>query len=392
LPSAWLERLLDTVSELAGERDTALAVHRLLETAVELLPEMSFAVRLSEGRGNEEEPLIVVRPRRPRSGRATQAARSGPTWEGRVFPDIPFERVLPLDLPDGGALHLGCHDSAALTSGRVPLFAARLSSTIVLLIRAARGAKEEPRHPEAETTQAALIETEKLAGVGQLAAGIVHEMNNALTVIFGYADHLRRKAEKSGWDGKDTEKLGRIAETSERLQRFSRALIEYARPHTRNSGAAGIATASIDDAVDKALSFCAPLLEDGGVTVERRLDPGSPVVRGLEAELVHIFVNLITNACHAMQPNGGTLTIETAVSSPSSEVSISVSDSGHGISRADVRRIFEPFFTTKPQGRGTGLGLSVVRMLVERHAGTVAVESREGIGTRFVIHLPLQDG
>jgi len=113
-----------------------------------------------------------------------------------------------------------------------------------------------------------------------------------------------------------------------------------------------------------------------------------PALSAVRGHLVQVFVNLITNACHAMSP-GGVVILSTCVDG--NDVSIGVADTGTGIKAEYLEKIFEPFFTTKPDGKGTGLGLSIVQGIVEKHGGTIKVNSALGQGTRFSIRLPLAD-
>ncbi len=138
-------------------------------------------------------------------------------------------------------------------------------------------------------------------------------------------------------------------------------------------------------ALDLAVSFCDHVLAQHGITVQRAYGE-VPEISAVKGNLVQVFVNLITNACHAMRP-GGTVRLHTA--RDGDELCIRIEDSGTGIQPKHLQRIFEPFFTTKADGKGTGLGLSIVQSIVEKHGGSVKVESQVGVGTQFVIRLPI---
>jgi len=122
--------------------------------------------------------------------------------------------------------------------------------------------------------------------------------------------------------------------------------------------------------------------------VDRQFGDGVLPIRGLPEQLTQVFVNLITNACHAM-PQGGVLTISTELVDADGAVRVLVGDTGHGISTHHQSKIFTPFFTTKTDGRGTGLGLAIVKSIIEGHAGEIRVESEPDAGTRFYLLLPV---
>ncbi len=227
-----------------------------------------------------------------------------------------------------------------------------------------------------------VIQAEKLATLGQIAAGVVHELNNPLTSITVYADFLLRKAEKSGAEGGDVEKLARIVEASNRMLRFTRDLVTYARPSGEERGAV-----SLDDVVREALSFCEHVLDRASAHVAITLG-GTPPVLANRAQLQQVFINLFTNAAQALPKRGGEVRIETRREHDT--VRVTIADQGKGISARDLPHVFEPFFTTKEPGKGTGLGLSIVRRIVEGHGGRVTASSEPGQGSEFVLLFPLR--
>jgi two-component system, NtrC family, sensor kinase len=223
------------------------------------------------------------------------------------------------------------------------------------------------------------VQAEKLSSLGQLAAGVVHELNNPLTSITMSAESLRSRfaLAREVLDA-DREKVDRILEASQRILRFTRDLLAYARP-------APAEPAAIDpaDLVQTALSFCEHVLRESGAQLKLDLAPGLPMVHGVRSNLLQVMVNLVTNACHAL-PAPGVVEVTAAPAGPF--VVLRVRDEGRGISEADLSRVFEPFFTTKPGG--TGLGLSIVQGIVGNHGGTVDVASEPGRGTVFTVRLP----
>jgi len=247
-------------------------------------------------------------------------------------------------------------------------------------------ARMEKMRKEGHQREALLIQAEKLATLGQLAAGMVHELNNPLTSILAYTDFLTKKAStRAPVDEQEREKLRRISESAQRMLRFTRDLVQYARPIDVRGPVV------ISSVIETALSFCEHLIEETKVTVDRRLGHGVLPVRGASEQLAQVFVNLFTNACHAM-PHGGKLIITTEVAADESWIRVGVEDTGHGIEGAMLSQVFEPFFTTKSDGRGSGLGLSIVKSIVEQHEGTIEVESDTSRGTRFLVTLPVAVG
>ena len=233
---------------------------------------------------------------------------------------------------------------------------------------------------ELKALQEQIIQAEKLATIGQFAAGIVHELNNPLTSISVYSDYLIKKLDREKGEPADREKLQRILQGAERILHFTRDLMSYARPSNE-------APKRIDmhAVLDQALVFCEPLLEERGTTVVRHYATQAPRVLAVESQLHQVLINLITNACHAME-SGGRLELLTEIGAQG-ELIVEVTDSGVGIPAADLASIFEPFFTTKEVGIGTGLGLSIVKNIVRNHDGEVVVRSEVGRGTTFRITL-----
>ncbi len=226
-----------------------------------------------------------------------------------------------------------------------------------------------------------IIQAEKLASLGQLAASVVHEINNPMTAVATYADALlKRSLMVPRTDPADVDKYQRIVDNSERVLRFTRDLVSYARPaHDRAE------QIDLNQVIDRATGFCEHVVNKYGVTLIREYAE-LPRFQAVRQNLVQVFVNLITNACHATPP-GGEVVITTA--RDRDDALVTVTDTGSGMDAAVVARIFEPFFTTKPDGKGTGLGLSIVQGIIENHGGSISVVSEPGNGTVFTIRLPM---
>ena len=226
-----------------------------------------------------------------------------------------------------------------------------------------------------------IIHAEKLATLGQLAAGVVHELNNPLTSICVYSEYLLKKGQSEHAPAADVEKLRRITVSAERMLKFTRDLVTYARPPTERPTALNIA-----EVVDQAVVFCAHVVEECGARIAQAFEPDTPQVYGVKAQLVQVLINLVTNACHAMPLGAGQIRFE-AHSLGDGRLLLRVSDNGRGIPEEHLKQVFEPFFTTKSEGQGTGLGLSIVRNIVEQHRGEIRVLSEVGRGTSFEITL-----
>ncbi|MFP2911358.1 ATP-binding protein [Pyxidicoccus sp. 3LFB2] len=229
-----------------------------------------------------------------------------------------------------------------------------------------------------------IIHAEKLASIGQLAASVVHEINNPMTAVATYADALLQRSRTTpGANPADQEKLRKILESSHRILRFTRDLVSYARPAQDKPE-----RVQLNAVVDMAVGFCEHVVAQARVSVHREYSE-LPPLSAVRANLVQVFVNLITNACHAMQPGGA---VYLATGQDGQDAVVTVRDTGTGIDPKHLQRIFEPFFTTKPEGKGTGLGLSICQGIVENHGGRLTVHSSMGEGTTFTVRLPLPVG
>ncbi|WP_455244200.1 PAS domain S-box protein, partial [Petrachloros mirabilis] len=222
-----------------------------------------------------------------------------------------------------------------------------------------------------------LKKAERLAELGTLASGMAHEIGTPMNVILGRAEYLMERVR----DETVKKGLQTIVAQVERITRVMNQLLTFARrkPPEREPLALG-------DVIEDSLEMFHERLAKSRVEVQTQIDASSPKVRADRDQMSQVLINLIMNALHAM-PEGGVLSI--GMSSEGKElVKLTVADSGQGIPRDLVEKIFEPFFTTKEFGKGTGLGLTVVKGIVEEHQGTITVDSEEGKGTTFTILLP----
>jgi two-component system, NtrC family, sensor kinase len=220
-----------------------------------------------------------------------------------------------------------------------------------------------------------------MAAIGLLAAGVAHEVNTPLTGISSFTQLL---LERSDANDPRTELLEKIERQTFRAAKIINSLLNLARPSGNDA-----APVDLNGIVGDVLSLLEHQFKLGHVQVRRELASPAVVVRGVEYKLQQVFLNLFLNARDAM-PKGGWLTVSTAFNG--SEAIVEVADTGTGIPSEHLARIYDPFFTTKPEGRGTGLGLSVSYGIVQEHGGTLSCESHPGQGTRFRLTLPLVEG
>ncbi len=239
------------------------------------------------------------------------------------------------------------------------------------------------------STQEALMQSEKLASMGQLAAGIAHEVNNPLGIVLMYAHLLRESCEKSATAGganaatsRMQEDLQTIVEQADRCKKIVAGLLNFARQNkvVRNP-------AEMPDLICRALRTV-PIPDNVQVAVQHLTDNVTAEVD--RDQIIQVFTNLISNAIAAME-NGGSLTVR--IDGDADRLNVSVRDTGVGIPEDNLNKIFEPFFTTKQMGKGTGLGLAVTYGIVKMHRGDIRVESNADpatgpTGSTFTVTLP----
>jgi len=377
---AWLDRLLVAMIDLPLSSGELAVVEAVVDAVGAILPAYAVGARLGPGAAAaRRDPLIVKRvPGRP----GTRQADAGPA---RIFPDLAHEYVSRVPGSAGSTLHLASdeHELEPDSSPAVQL----VDRAAMALSRALPGARAAVGRPE-PALEARMIQTDKLATFGQIAAGVVHELNNPLTSIVAYSEYLIRRAASGavggGFQGEDVERLRRIHESANRMLRFTRDLVSYVRPSTGMAG-----TVVLHETIDLAIAFCEHVLAASSVRAERRYCPDVPALSGANEQLVQVFINLLTNACQAAPESGGRVVITTSYNRHSSRpIVVEVEDNCGGIAPEHVGHVFAPFFTTKAHKNGTGLGLSIVKSIVESHEGVIRVESHLGRGTRFVIELP----
>jgi two-component system NtrC family sensor kinase len=231
-----------------------------------------------------------------------------------------------------------------------------------------------------KTTQAHLIQSEKLSGIGEFVAGVAHELNNPLTSVMGFSELLGRA------DGNPQHKrhLDMIHKSAVRCQKIVQSLLSFARRHQPERK-----HSSVNELVQNAVEFLAYQLRTSSIEVLTELDPHLPNAMVDPHQVQQVFLNIINNARQAMEAHQPSGTIRIRTETAGDQVRIVFQDSGPGISEQNLSKVFDPFFTTKEVGKGTGLGLSLCYGIIKEHGGTIQVRSKPGEGATFVIELPL---
>ena len=279
--------------------------------------------------------------------------------------------------PIGRILSMSHKVAAGDLSARV---SGRHSGELGLLVRAVNAMADAISRREAELermTRAQIGQSEKLASIGRLAAGIAHEINNPLTGVLTFAHLLREKLNMQEADRGDLDVI--IRETT-RVREIVRGLLDFARESPSRQE-----ILDLNEVIRATMKLVRSQKEFARVLIEESLADGLPLIRGDRNQLQQVLLNLSLNACEAM-PQGGTLTVKSFAGE--TRVGFSVADTGCGIRPEHMEKIFEPFFTTKPIGKGTGLGLSVSYGIVQQHRGTIEVQSEPDRGTLFTVWLP----
>jgi two-component system NtrC family sensor kinase len=238
-----------------------------------------------------------------------------------------------------------------------------------------------------KATQAQLLQAEKLSAIGQLVAGVAHELNNPLTSVIGYAQLLLEEVggeDHKGADAQLAHDLRRIAEESDRAAKIVRNLLAFARRQSATRAPQDIA-----DVMNRVLSLRAYEFRLNAVELETAFEAKLPAVLCDPSQLQQALLNLLLNAEQAMR--GGTvrrIRVGARYVRECDGVELTITDTGHGIAVENLRRIFDPFFTTRDVGEGTGLGLSICYGIIRDHGGQITVDSSVGQGTTFTLLLP----
>jgi len=242
----------------------------------------------------------------------------------------------------------------------------------------------EMTHKLAEA-QTQLYHSDKLASIGRLAAGVAHEINNPLTGVLTYSSFLLKRTQN---DPEMKSDLEIIVRETKRCREIVKDLLDFARPVPPNKK-----SVNVNDIIARALSIVANQLNFKHIVVHKKLDDALPEIRIDESQLQQVFINLLVNAADAISDKGGTISLVSSSERTEGKeyAQIQVTDSGCGIAKEDISKLFEPFYSTKEQ-KGIGLGLSIVWSIIDKHQGSITVDSEPGQGSTFSIRLPASQG
>jgi two-component system NtrC family sensor kinase len=241
--------------------------------------------------------------------------------------------------------------------------------------------KVEERTRELVEIQAHLIQSEKLASIGKLAAGIAHEINNPLGGILIYSYLILEDTNK---DSPHYENLKKIVKETTRCKDIVKGLLEFARPKEPQ-----MALTDINETLNRALSILERQALFQNIAINKTYASFLPKIIADGSQLQQVFMNIIINGAEAMEGRG-TLTLKTSIDKTHDFIDIEITDTGHGIKDEDKKRLFEPFFSTKEVGKGTGLGLAISYSIIQKHQGSIEVRSRMSAGSTFTVKLPLK--
>ncbi len=232
-------------------------------------------------------------------------------------------------------------------------------------------------HQELESAQKALLKTERLASMGQLSAGVAHELNNPLGTILLYSHMVMKELAEA----RQREDLQLIVNEAMRCKDIVRGLLDFARKSRVTK-----APAQLDDVLDDVVGITRVRADEAGVTVTASVEGPLPMMMIDRSQIRQALVNLVVNAIDATPPGGQ---IQMQGGRVNGDVRIEVRDTGCGIQPENLKRLFTPFFSTKESGKGTGLGLAITYGVVKMHSGDITVDSEVGRGTTFLIRLPV---
>ena len=234
---------------------------------------------------------------------------------------------------------------------------------------------------ELENKQEQLVQSRKIAAIGTFTAGIAHELNNPINNIYLTAETIMENyGDLPESEGKEL--VSDILNQAERAGEIIKNLLDFSRSELPT-----FTNLDIKEVIQKTVKLVKNQSMVAGIQIVTSISPDLPNIRGNLRNLEQAFLNLFINAIHAMS-GGGIITIR-ADQESDKFIKISIQDTGTGIKAEDMEHIFEPFYTTKAVGKGTGLGLAVTYSLVKKHGGHIEVQSETGVGTVFLVYLPV---
>ena len=233
-----------------------------------------------------------------------------------------------------------------------------------------------------EFTQNRIMESERLALIGQLAANVAHELNNPLQGIVTYSHLLLEKMPNDNSENASSS-IQRIVTQANRCRDIIRGLLDFSRQRKPDT-----TVCNINAVIQECVTFVENQASFQNIEFIERFATDLPMVVVDPSQMQQVFLNMIINAAEAME-DGGELTLDTRLNSTENFIEISITDTGHGIPEENFDKLFDPFFTTKEVGHGTGLGLAISYGIIKEHGGEISVESKVGEGSTFLLRLPL---
>ena len=306
-----------------------------------------------------------------------------------------FEEVLRgEDWGGGNRLFLYETDLVSITGTDIPV---QLSATVLFeegdeigTVGFFRDIRETRRLEQQFADQARLLQQDKMITMGRLAASAVHEINNPLSGVLNYIRLMIKILNRDVLESEHIDKFRNYLTLSESETRRCSKIVSNLLTFSRKSEVE-FTKIDINELVTKSLLLSQHKLDLLNIQPETVLDPNTPIVLGDSDQIQQCIINLVFNAIDAM-PDGGTLNVSTSVNDGKKRIKIEVKDTGCGISKGDIPKVFDPFYTTKSEGKGLGLGLSTVSGIIDRHKGSIRLDSELGEGTIFTIELPLCHG
>jgi len=260
-----------------------------------------------------------------------------------------------------------------------------VGAAIILSKRMVRYIQDADRQKEMMNEQ--VIEAGKLASIGELAAGIAHEINNPVAIMVeeaGWIEDLLLEEDLRQTENLDEFKraLTQIRTQGRRCKEITHKLLSFARKTDPT-----VRKVQLNEMIEDVVGLSEQRARYSNVKMNMHLEPDLPMVKASPSEIQQVLLNLINNALDAIDTKGGNIEITSRINGDF--VVVDVADDGPGIAKANLQRIFDPFFTTKPVGKGTGLGLSICYGIVKKMGGEISVNSAVGVGTTFHVHMPV---
>jgi two-component system, NtrC family, sensor kinase len=402
-----LEAARETALDISGDLDLDALLHRVVRRARELIGARGAELGLVDEQEGSVRIVVSDNPWRDFTGMVVpfmsgiegRVAALGEAmvisdynhWSGRLYPErhMPYKAVagIPLKLKSQviGVLLVSDdrpeHGFGASDLQLLEMFAAQ----VAIFIRNARLYQEIQERMEAQRqAEMQLIRSARLAAVGEMAAGVAHELNNPLTTVAGFIELILDELPEGSSHRKDLEL---VLQEARRARGVVRRLLDFSRPSDNLR-----VRSDVNEIVSDVLTLVQHLVRTNGVELRVQLDDELPWVRIDPNQIKQVLLNLVHNALQAM-PKGGVLSVRTATQLKDERdwLAVSIMDTGSGIKLENLERIFEPFFTTRPVGSGTGLGLSVSYGIATEHGGYIDVESVIDQGSSLTLWLPVND-